>query len=177
MPTGGAPVVVSGTTSLSVVQSRSCNNTDNSSRSTHERSTCGVQLMPAAIVDGCQLLSNASTDEFEGVLDDKHAASCWRNLLPLALWTPCLRLWLMNRGLVDHPPILIDYKMLRFSFQDGIHILNIGKTWEKLVLAARIIVAIENPQVRMVALLDALVIVSVLMLKLLPLWRATLSLP
>ena len=31
--------------------------------------------------------------------------------------------------------------------QDGIHILNIGKTWEKLVLAARIIVAIENPQV------------------------------
>jgi small subunit ribosomal protein SAe len=30
--------------------------------------------------------------------------------------------------------------------QDGIHILNIGKTWEKLVLAARIIMAIENPQ-------------------------------
>ena len=29
---------------------------------------------------------------------------------------------------------------------DGIHILNLGKTWEKLILAARIIVAIENPQ-------------------------------
>jgi len=28
---------------------------------------------------------------------------------------------------------------------DGIHILNIGKTWEKLMLAARIICAIENP--------------------------------
>ncbi|KAJ6592486.1 ribosomal protein S2, flavodoxin-like domain-containing protein [Mycena capillaripes] len=28
---------------------------------------------------------------------------------------------------------------------DGIHILNIGKTWEKLVFAARIIAAIENP--------------------------------
>ena len=28
---------------------------------------------------------------------------------------------------------------------DGIHILNIGKTWEKLMLAARVIVAIENP--------------------------------
>jgi small subunit ribosomal protein SAe len=28
---------------------------------------------------------------------------------------------------------------------DGIHILNIGQTWEKLMLAARIIVAIENP--------------------------------
>jgi small subunit ribosomal protein SAe len=30
--------------------------------------------------------------------------------------------------------------------QDGIYILNIGKTWEKLMLAARIIVSIENPQ-------------------------------
>ena len=29
--------------------------------------------------------------------------------------------------------------------QDGIHILNISKTWEKLMLAARIITAIENP--------------------------------
>jgi small subunit ribosomal protein SAe len=29
---------------------------------------------------------------------------------------------------------------------DGVHILNLGKTWEKLILAARIITAIENPQ-------------------------------
>jgi small subunit ribosomal protein SAe len=29
---------------------------------------------------------------------------------------------------------------------DGIHILNLGKTWEKLILAARIIAAIEHPQ-------------------------------
>ncbi|KAG4305661.1 hypothetical protein PORY_001217 [Pneumocystis oryctolagi] len=28
---------------------------------------------------------------------------------------------------------------------DGVHIINLGKTWEKLVLAARIIVTIENP--------------------------------
>jgi len=28
---------------------------------------------------------------------------------------------------------------------DGVHILNIGKTWEKLMIAARIIVAIESP--------------------------------
>ncbi|KIY62223.1 ribosomal protein S2 [Cylindrobasidium torrendii FP15055 ss-10] len=28
---------------------------------------------------------------------------------------------------------------------DGIHILNIGKTWEKIVFAARAIVAVENP--------------------------------
>ena len=30
--------------------------------------------------------------------------------------------------------------------QDGLHILNIGRTWEKIVLAARVIVAIENPE-------------------------------
>lgn len=29
---------------------------------------------------------------------------------------------------------------------DGLHILNLGKTWEKLILAARMICAIENPQ-------------------------------
>jgi len=28
---------------------------------------------------------------------------------------------------------------------DGIHLINIGKTWEKLVLAARVIAAVENP--------------------------------
>lgn len=30
--------------------------------------------------------------------------------------------------------------------EDGVSIINLGKTWEKLVLAARIIAAIENPQ-------------------------------
>jgi small subunit ribosomal protein SAe len=29
---------------------------------------------------------------------------------------------------------------------DGTHIINLGKTWEKLTLAARVIVAIENPE-------------------------------
>ena len=29
---------------------------------------------------------------------------------------------------------------------DGVHVLNIGKTWEKIVLAARVIVAIEHPE-------------------------------
>jgi len=37
-----------------------------------------------------------------------------------------------------------DYVWKRRS--DGIHIINLGKTWEKLMLAARIITAIENPQ-------------------------------
>jgi hypothetical protein len=29
---------------------------------------------------------------------------------------------------------------------EGIHIVNLGKTWEKLMLAARIIAAIPNPR-------------------------------
>jgi len=30
--------------------------------------------------------------------------------------------------------------------RDGVNIINLGKTWEKLILAARIIVAVENPE-------------------------------
>lgn len=30
--------------------------------------------------------------------------------------------------------------------EDGIYVFNLGKTWEKLQMAARIIVAVENPQ-------------------------------
>ena len=33
---------------------------------------------------------------------------------------------------------------------DGINIINLKKTWEKLVLAARAIAAVENPQVNIV---------------------------
>jgi ribosomal protein S2 len=29
---------------------------------------------------------------------------------------------------------------------EGIHIINIGKTWEKLMIAARVIAAIPNPR-------------------------------
>ncbi|KAL6594086.1 hypothetical protein ACP70R_048987 [Stipagrostis hirtigluma subsp. patula] len=42
-----------------------------------------------------------------------------------------------------------DFQMERYVFKrrsDGIFIINLGKTWEKLELAARVIVAIENPQ-------------------------------
>jgi len=41
-----------------------------------------------------------------------------------------------------------DYRMKRYVFRrtvDGIHIVHLGKTWEKLMVAARVIVAIENP--------------------------------
>ncbi|KAI0929901.1 structural constituent of ribosome [Taiwanofungus camphoratus] len=41
-----------------------------------------------------------------------------------------------------------DKQMLPYVWKrrsDGLHIINIGKTWEKLVFAARIIAAIENP--------------------------------
>jgi len=42
-----------------------------------------------------------------------------------------------------------DYRMKRYVFRrtvDGIHILHLGKTWEKLMVAARVICSIENPQ-------------------------------
>jgi len=41
-----------------------------------------------------------------------------------------------------------DYRMKRYVFRrtvDGIHIMHLGKTWEKLMVAARILVAVENP--------------------------------
>ncbi|KAH0466996.1 hypothetical protein IEQ34_004234 [Dendrobium chrysotoxum] len=41
------------------------------------------------------------------------------------------------------------FQMERYVFKgrtDGIYIINLGKTWEKIQLAARVIVAIENPQ-------------------------------
>ncbi|GMN36106.1 hypothetical protein TIFTF001_005739 [Ficus carica] len=42
-----------------------------------------------------------------------------------------------------------DFQMERYVFKrrnDGIYIINLGKTWEKLQLAARVIVGVENPQ-------------------------------
>ncbi|BFG24107.1 hypothetical protein CerSpe_103810 [Prunus speciosa] len=42
-----------------------------------------------------------------------------------------------------------DFQMERYVFKrrnDGIYIINLGKTWDKLQLAARVIVAIENPK-------------------------------
>jgi len=41
----------------------------------------------------------------------------------------------------------LETKMSKYVFkrrQDGVHLLNVAKTWEKLMLAARVIVAIEN---------------------------------
>jgi len=42
-----------------------------------------------------------------------------------------------------------DHQMLQYAFkarqQDGVHIINLRKTWEKILLAARAIAAVENP--------------------------------
>jgi small subunit ribosomal protein SAe len=41
-----------------------------------------------------------------------------------------------------------DYRMKRYVFKrtnDGIHIIHLGKAWEKIMAAARVIVAVENP--------------------------------
>jgi len=43
----------------------------------------------------------------------------------------------------------VDKQMRTYCFKrtaEGVHLLNIGKTWEKIMVAARIIVAIENPK-------------------------------
>eukprot|EP00392_Amoebophrya_sp_AT5.2_P017950 g18379.t1 len=43
----------------------------------------------------------------------------------------------------------VDHRMKRYIFRrtkDGIHLLDLGKTWEKIMVAARVIVAIENPE-------------------------------
>lgn len=43
----------------------------------------------------------------------------------------------------------VNFQMEQYVYKrrpDGINIINLGKTWEKLVLAARAIAAIEHPQ-------------------------------
>ena len=42
-----------------------------------------------------------------------------------------------------------DYQMERYVWRrrtDGIYVINLAKTWDKLQLAARVLVAVENPQ-------------------------------
>lgn len=43
----------------------------------------------------------------------------------------------------------VNFQMEQYVFKrrpDGVNIINLGRTWEKLLLAARAIAAIENPQ-------------------------------
>lgn len=43
----------------------------------------------------------------------------------------------------------VDARMQRYTFKrtsDGIHIIDLGKTWEKVMAAARLIVAIDHPE-------------------------------
>jgi small subunit ribosomal protein SAe len=42
----------------------------------------------------------------------------------------------------------VDFQMERYTFkrrQDGVYVIDLSKTWEKMMFAARVIVAIENP--------------------------------
>lgn len=42
----------------------------------------------------------------------------------------------------------VNFQMEQYVFKrrnDGVHIINLGRTWEKLLLAARAIAAIEHP--------------------------------
>jgi len=49
----------------------------------------------------------------------------------------------VHKGTKNAETSMVKYAHARKA--DGTHIINIGKTWEKLMLAARVIVAIENP--------------------------------
>jgi small subunit ribosomal protein SAe len=65
---------------------------------------------------------------------------------PLALKEEDLKLLLAAK--VHHGTKNLDANLARYVWrrrQDGIYLINLGKTWEKLMLAARVIVAIENP--------------------------------
>jgi len=64
----------------------------------------------------------------------------------LALREDDLKLLLAAK--VHHGTKNLDPNLERYVWrrrQDGIYLINLGKTWEKLMLAARVIVAIENP--------------------------------
>jgi len=66
---------------------------------------------------------------------------------PLALKEEDLRLMLAANVHIGTKNC--DANMERYVWKrkrDGIHLINLGKTWEKLMLAARVIVAIENPE-------------------------------
>jgi small subunit ribosomal protein SAe len=66
---------------------------------------------------------------------------------PLALREEDLKLLLVANAHIGSKNC--DANMERYVWRrrkDGVHIIHLGKTWEKLMLAARIIVAIENPE-------------------------------
>jgi small subunit ribosomal protein SAe len=66
---------------------------------------------------------------------------------PLALTESDLKLMLaahVHIGSKNQDPNMVRYVWRRR--RDGVHIMNLGMTWEKLTLAARVIVAIENPE-------------------------------
>jgi len=53
--------------------------------------------------------------------------------------------WKRRADGLSYTQIPIDILVIDIHVHTGIHILNIGKTWEKLVFAARIIAAVDNP--------------------------------
>lgn len=66
---------------------------------------------------------------------------------PLAMKEEDLKLMLtakVHQGSKNCNPEMRRYVWRRR--QDGVHIIHLGKTWQKLMLAARVIVAIENPE-------------------------------
>jgi len=66
---------------------------------------------------------------------------------PLSLREEDLKLLLAAKAHIGTKNI--DPQLDRYIWRrrnDGVHIINLGKTWEKIQLAARVIVSIENPE-------------------------------
>lgn len=71
------------------------------------------------------------------------------NLFTMALTQKEADIQLMLAAQVHLGTKNCDFQMERYVFrrrQDGIYIINLSKTWDKLCMAARILVAVENPQ-------------------------------
>jgi len=80
-------------------------------------------------------------------MDEKRILDQKSNLGVLAMKDADLKLMLAAKVHIGTKNV--DPQMERYCWNrrnDGVYIINLGKTWEKLMLAARIIVAIENPQ-------------------------------
>jgi len=87
-------------------------------------------------------MANLESNKQEALKQERHAG-----LGALALKNDELKMMLSAK--VHIGTRNVDPQMERYCWNrrtDGVYIINLGKTWEKLMLAARIIVAIENPQ-------------------------------
>ena len=120
----------------------------------HSTSSPAPPLAPfARMSNGTQLVNGASTailpsplHPSSSLLLRRTATPSYVHLMATALLLPTVsppRLPTLFLSAVSHSA---HSSVLCLGACVGVFVINIGKTWEKLVLAARLIVAIENPE-------------------------------